>query len=618
MSRLFARREASEFRKRYGWMALVVVIAFLGLVARMAYLQVIQQERYVAIAKNNITRRHKLPAMRGDILDRHNNIVASNRASYRVYLTPNLLDMDRDLKRIIELLDLSAEQGQTLIKKIDDVPDRRRNQRIEIFKDVSREQLAILETHEKDFPGLDVVAMPVRTYPYRDLAAHAIGYVNEVSAEDLSTLKSKGYAPGDTVGRMGVERAWEASLRGNDGFTETTVDVQGSERNEFRVASKRTRMQEPITGNSVVLSLDMRLMHILHKLFRSHPAGAAVVVDVTTGELRALYSKPAYDLNEMAGRLTAERASELDRNLLRPRIDKTLYETYYPGSTLKPIFALAGLEAGTVTERTQVYCPGYIEFGRDRKRCTRVHGNVDLQSALVQSCNVYFYRLGEGLGLDLLADYGSRFGLGQKTGVGINTEAQGFIPTKNWYVSHYKTPFRVGYTLNEVIGQGNTRVTLMQLAMAYAALANGGVLYRPLLVKEVRGPKGNIKRTFAPEIKRKIEISPEYLAAVMRGMRGVIMDPNGTAYDVRVPDGIDMAGKTGTAQVSRKYDADASAATIALGLDRDHAWFAGIAPLPTPRLAIVVLVEHGGGGGKYAAPIGIGALQEYLSTEPSS
>lgn len=613
MSILSVRREVSEFRKRYRWMAIVVVLAFGALAGRMIQLQLVNGNYYRGIALENITRTHKLPAMRGEILDRAGNLIASNRASYKVYVTPSLLGGEREVKRLASLLDMSAEEARDLLDKINRVPVRRRTQQLEIFKDVSRERLAVLETHEKDVRGLDVVPVPVRTYPYNALAAHAIGYVNEVSRDDLKTLKRKGYVAGDMVGRMGVERAWESLLKGQDGFTEAVVDVQGQERGEAHIKRVKTRQKDPQPGKTLALTLDMRLMQILHNQFRVHPAGAAVVVDVATGELRALYSKPAYDLNEMAGRLSVTRAKQLDSDPLRPRIDKTLYETYYPGSTLKPVFALAGLQAGSINDKSQVHCPGYIEFGRDRKRCTRIHGNVDLQSAIVQSCNVYFYRLAESLGLDRMATYAASFGFGKKTDIGINTEARGFIPTKHWYTEHYKTPFRVGYTLNEVIGQGNTRVTLIQLAMAYAALANGGTLYHPLLVKTVRNASGSIEREYSPRVSKKLGLDIEDLAGVMKGMRGVIMDSKGTAYDVRVPDGIEIAGKTGTAQVSHTGNVHKG-----LDLDRDHAWFVGIAPVSQPQFVIVVLVEHGGGGGKYAAPIGIQALQEYLAPPVAS
>ncbi|QQR90299.1 MAG: hypothetical protein IPJ88_00650 [Myxococcales bacterium] len=306
------------------------------------------------------------------------------------------------------------------------------------------------------------------------------------------------------------------------------------------------------------------------------------------------------------------RAKELDTDPRRPRIDKTLYEIYQPGSTLKPMVAIAGLMEHVVKDHPRVTCGGYYELGRDRKRCTQVHGDVDLRAALVQSCNVYFYRLAETLGLDRVYKYFTDFGFGQKTGIGINTEAAGFIPTRQWYVDHYKTPFRIGYTLNEAIGQGNTRVTLLQLAMAYAALANGGVIYAPKLVNGVRShDKEVVERGFPAKIKKTLGIPQEYLEEVRKGMIGVVNDSKGTAFDARIPDGVLIAGKTGTAQVSQQAEST-SIAFPNFQLNRDHAWFAGFAPAIQPELAIVVLVEHGGGGGKYAAPIAINALTEYF------
>jgi penicillin-binding protein 2 len=268
------------------------------------------------------------------------------------------------------------------------------------------------------------------------------------------------------------------------------------------------------------------------------------------------------------------------------------------------------LQSGIIDPNARVECTGSYTLGTTRFRCTSVHGEVDLRQALVQSCNVYFYRLAEQVGLDRLARLAGDFGLGRRTGIGINAETPGFIPTRSWY-ERVGRRFRLGYALNTGIGQGDVRVTLTQLAMVYAAIANGGTLYVPQIVQRVSGPDGTVVEEFEPRVRRRVHVDPEHLALVIDGLYGVVNDPSGTAYDVRVADGVSVAGKTGTAQVSHRARPDEDPQR-AWYYNRAHAWFAGFAPAQSPEVAIVVLVEHGGAGGRQAAPIAMNILQEYL------
>jgi penicillin-binding protein 2 len=338
-----------------------------------------------------------------------------------------------------------------------------------------------------------------------------------------------------------------------------------------------------------------------------------VVVDVRTGRIRGLYSKPSYDLNEMSGRLTTERYREMTENPFRPLIDKTLYESYFPGSTFKPVTALAALEDGVFNPGTRVECPGYLQIGNDRKRCTSAHGEVDMRRAIVASCNVYFWTMAQQVGLERLNRFGRDFGFGERSGVGINSEASGSLPSRQWYTEHFGR-FRVGYTLDAAIGQGNTRATLIQLAMSYAAIANGGTLYVPQLIERVSSPEGDMIEEFQPRVRRRVSVDPEHLAYVVDGLYGVVNDPNGTAYDARIEGGVPVAGKTGTAQVQRRRPREGEDPSRAWYFNRDHAWFTGFAPAGDPEIAIVVLVEHGGGGGRYAAPIATQIVQDYLGS----
>jgi penicillin-binding protein 2 len=354
----------------------------------------------------------------------------------------------------------------------------------------------------------------------------------------------------------------------------------------------------------------MRLMEAFDRGFRDHPSGAAVVVDIHTGAVRALYSKPVYDPNEMSSGLSTRRYAELTGDPFRPLIDKTIYETYFPGSTFKVITALAALQDGVVDPAQRVECTGFIKIGRQKFRCSKRHEWVDLYDSIVQSCNVYFWELAEEVGIERINRAAHAFGFAERTDIGVNSEAKGFLATREWYEEHYGA-FRIGYTLNTAIGQGNTRVTVLQLAMAYAAIANGGTLYIPQVVQNVRAPDGSLSETFQPRVRRETGVAAQHLDLIRSSLVDVVQTEDGTAYKARNRDGVLVAGKTGTAQVvGRKGRSEESSS--AWYLDRSHGWFAGFAPAHEPEVAFAVLVEHGGSGGASAAPIATAVMQEYF------
>ena len=615
-SNLSPRRELGEFKKRYKWMALFVFSIFLAIFGRVAQLQIFDHDKYDRISLENITKTIVLPASRGVIRDTKGRELAVNRPAFNVYITPHLVQ-DEDVERIALLMGLSQEAKAEFRRRLEAVPAWRRTHQLEMFTDISREQMAALETHSAQLPGLDVVAVPLRYYPFAALASHAIGYLNEVNAEDIERLPGQGYRAGEKIGRTGIERSWESVLRGRRGFRRVMVDARGrvQERLVLELKRQQPMHREPTPGRDLTLTLDMDLMRIVEKAFRGQPSGAAVLVDVRSGRVRAMFSKPAYDLNEMTGRLTGQRYRELTENPFRPLIDKTVYESYFPGSTFKPISALAALGDHIVDPASRVECTGSYSLGNRRFRCTQAHGDVDMQQALVRSCNVYFYRLAEQVGLDRLDKYAREFGLGSRTGIGINSEATGFIPTRSWYQKRHGNRFRVGFTLNAAIGQGNTRATLLQIAMAYAAIANGGTLYLPQLVEKVNAASGATVEEFAPRARRLLKISKEHMELIRQGLIGVVNDPNGTAYEARIAGGPMLAGKTGTAEVVGRLPRKEGDPQRTWYFRRDHAWFAGFAPVDDPQLAVVVLVEHGGAGGKNAAPIAVQIVNEFLGKQ---
>jgi penicillin-binding protein 2 len=327
----------------------------------------------------------------------------------------------------------------------------------------------------------------------------------------------------------------------------------------------------------------------------------------------AALSKPSFDPNVVSGGRGKKAVRDAFRRLytdpLRPTLDKTISAAYPPGSTYKPFSALAALGDRLVTPHAQVDCRGGYEYGRRYFRCTGVHRNVDLYDAIVQSCNTYFYALGEGINIDRLAKIGMEFGFGVKTGIGVNPESRGRMPTRAWYTRRYKGAFRGGFTLLASIGQGASTVTVLQHALSYAALANGGTLYQPQVVRSIETSDGTVVQEFPPRVRRMIDSDPEHMNLVKRALTGVVADRDGTAHAERI-EGVDMAGKTGTAQVShvtpRGVDPDK-----VWYFNRDHAWFAGYAPARSPEIAIIVLVEHGGGGGKNAVPIGMRVVEDW-------
>jgi penicillin-binding protein 2 len=309
--------------------------------------------------------------------------------------------------------------------------------------------------------------------------------------------------------------------------------------------------------------------------------------------------------------MSYEEVKTLNDNVFRPRIDKSLFENYYPGSTFKPFTAMAAIEEGRITPDDVIHCSGFHELGHRTFRCPRAHGDMTIRDALTVSCNVFFYNLAELVGMDNIAKYAKEFGFGERTGVGYNSEATGSIPTRAWYEQKYPGQFRIGYTLNAAIGQGNVKTTVMQLAAAYAAMANGGTLYKPQVVRRIETADGELVKDFSPVVNRRVSVSSRTLDLMRDSMREVVENDAGTAHGARI-EGVSVAGKTGTAQVSRRPRNPEDDLERYYYLNRDHAWFAGMAPAVSPEIAIVVFIEHGGSGGEKAAPVAMEIARGYF------
>lgn len=618
MTILVQRSDVGEFRRRYRWMVLVILAGFLALFGRLLQLQVLEGDLHRAQARKNIIGELSLATTRGVIRDAFGKVLAANRPSYNVYAVPEQVDMEKTWPRVMQLMALDDGEREELTKKLMDAraaEGTRPSQQTLLRVDVDRDVVAALKTHEDDLKGVEVVPVPVRYYPHGELGAHLIGYMREIDPDTLARYEGRGYRAGDQLGAVGVERRWESYLRGQRGWRKVLRGINKRAAREDLEPKylEEPRRLEPVPGRDVSLTVDIELERAIEKAMRGQLAGAVVVVDVRTGRLLAAVSKPSFDPNIVSGgsglRAVRDSFRRLYADPLRPTLDKTISAAYPPGSTYKPFSALAALAEGVITPNTRFDCRGGYEYGRRFFRCTGVHGTVGLHEAIVRSCNTYFYHVGENIQIDSLARIGMDFGFGVKTGIGVNPEARGRMPTRAWYTRRYKGAFRGGFTLLASIGQGAATVTALQLALAYGALANGGTLYQPQVVRSIETSDGTVVQEFPPRVRRMVSVSESNLTSVKAGLTGVVVEREGTAYHETLP-GTDMAGKTGTAQVSHVTPRGVDPGKVWY-FNRDHAWFAGYAPARSPEIAFVVLVEHGGAGGKNAVPIGSRLVRDW-------
>ena len=582
----------AELRRRAGMAALVVLFLFAGIGARLFTLQVGDGQSWQSRSERNRVRLERMAATRGRILDHRGDALADNRAAFDILLVPEDVDaLPATLARIEALTGHDLPDPEEV-----EAAARRRPpfEGIVIEHDVPWETVVALETHDHELDGVRLEVGPVRTYPRGPLASHLVGYVGEVSEKDLRS--DEGYRLGDRIGKTGAEKVWEKRLRGASGAQQVEVDARGRR--------LRTLSQVPGTrGESLYLTIDRRLQAFAEQLLADRE-GAIVAMRPRTGEVLALASAPGFDPNAFIGGIQADDWRALVEDQLRPLNNRALQGQYAPGSTFKIVTAAAALEEEIVTPETRIFCGGSHQFGNRSYRCWRRggHGNVNLHDALVQSCDVYFYQVGQKLGVDKIAEYARRFGLGVPTGVEIENEKGGLIPTKTWKKQRYGENWYAGETLSVAIGQGYLLATPLQVANMTAAIANGGFVMRPQLVDRVLDGSGAVLHEFQPEVSRRLGLRPRTLREIRDALHGVVDADHGTGKRAAL-DSIEVAGKTGTVQVFRMGKEQVKTDKLARHL-RDHAWFIAFAPVENPEIVIAVLVEHaGGGGGTHAAPL---------------
>lgn len=594
-----------ELKKRHIYFVISVIGAFLLILCQLWNLQIIKGSEYRRLSENNRIRIKEKPAIRGMLLDRNGVILAHNRPSFEVYIVAEDLKGDQELIRnIVELLNLP--EGE-ISEKLNDKKQRVPFKPIKIKSDIDWEELSLLEFNRKSIPGLVVDVRFRRAYNYGDIASHLIGYLGEIDESNLKQKKGYSYRLGSLVGKCGVEYQWEDVLRGIDGGQQVEVDALGRE-------VRPLKNIEPFPGNNVFLTIDLDIQKVAEEAFEGKN-GVLIAMDPRTGYILAMLSKPSFNPNFFAQNLSAEEWKSLLEDPNNPLQNKAIQGIFPPGSVFKIITAIAGLESGIITPKTQFSCSGRFVYGNRDFKCWKDegHGNISLHRALVESCDIYFYQVGLKVGVDRIAHYANMFGLGKKTGVMLPFEKAGVVPSSSWKKKYFGLPWYSGETISLAVGQGYIAVTPIQLLGLISAIANGGRIYMPQIVEKVVDINGNILKSYPPQELGKINVSEETLYIIQEALKGVVNEPDGTGVACAFKD-IKVAGKTGTAQVSRisRYFRRGEINRLPQKL-RDHAWFVAYAPYESPEISIVVLVEHGGYGGSAAAPIAKKVIEKYFS-----
>lgn len=571
------------------------VIAALAFLALSYYwkVQILDHEKFSSLAEANRTRTRVLAAPRGLIKDRNGEILADNRASFKVSLVrENVKDMEASLAAASRLLAIDVETLRSRVEQYKDVP---LFEPIVIMDGLSPVDVAPIESRRLEFPELVVDAEPQRYYPKGTLAAHVLGYLQERTPEEIRAMTDKAARAGEMVGKTGVEREHDRTLRGEDGYILEVVDSVG------RVRGERAR-QNPVQGGDVVLTLDYRLQAMAEQALEGRE-GVVVALDPGSGEILALASYPAFDPNRFITRFTPTEWLQLMNDPLSPLENRAIRGLYAPGSIFKLVMSVGGLGFGYVTEGTSVFCRGAIEIYGAVRHCWFApgHGSMDLINAIKNSCNIYFYQLGRRMGIDMIALAAGRLGLGAKTGIDLAGEKEGLVPSSGWKMKTLKTPWFPGETISVAIGQGQLQVTPLQIAAMTALIAERGLRKRPHLFKSAPGsleaPVAADEAAVAADEQPLFKTST--FESVIAGMWKSVND-GGTGKGAFV-EGFDVCGKTGSTQLMSRE----SAARLArAGHEvKTHSWFSGFAPRTDPKIVVTILVEFGGGGGATAAPV---------------
>jgi len=597
-------QEPAEIRQKIKIVIALLLIAISILFVRLGYLQIIKGAEFRQKSENNSVRFRKIKPLRGLIMDRNGVVLVDNRPSFDVIYIPSKvkgseLSVEK-LKDLYKSKSLEFSYDQSISKTAKPYSP------IKLEKNVSMEKVALVETNALNLPGIYIDVSPVRLYLDGEVLASVIGYTGEISQEDLEKNNDE-YAYGDILGKHGLEKFFDAYIRGRRGAELVEVNVYGKE-------IKNLGRNDPVSGYNLVLTIEADLQKAVGEAFEGR-AGAAVVLDTRDGSVLAMFSSPSFDPNLFNSGISYDQWDKLQNNPLSPLSNKAISGQYPPGSTYKLIIAAAALEEGIITPDTKVFCKGSFTLGNRTYRCWNKHGHgwVNLHQAIVESCDVYFYTVGKMLGVDKIAEYAKRFGLGEASGIDLPGEKSGLIPTKEWKLKRRKSAWQMGETISISIGQGFNLTTPLQLANAFSTFANGGTLWRPRLVKYIESTDGKIYKEFLPEKRGELKLSPKTVEILNSALWGVVNEPGGTGHAARMLN-VDVCGKTGTSQVLGLPEDEKARRMKKIGaFYKDHALFVCYAPLKNPEIAVAVILENAGGGGAVAAPVARKILTAYFA-----
>jgi penicillin-binding protein 2 len=592
------------FNRQLKNITLLVMVVFGVLILRLWFLQVVNGTKYRTSSENNRIHLYSIPPFRGIIFDRNGEMLVGNRPSFDLYAIPEEVQ-DQD-QLLIDLNHLIGLPSEVVAQRLDRAPRRYPFRPVCLKKDISRDELAVIETHGFNLPGIIIKVRPLRHYVHGNLLSHLLGYLGEISEKQLKSGQYANNNPGDLIGRSGVERKWQSFLHGMQGGEQVEVDASGR---KIRVISRRS----PIPGENICLTIDKGLQVLAEKALIGQK-GAIVAIDPNNGEVLALASSPSFDPNLFVTGIDKSSWTNIATSKDYPLQNRALSSQYPPGSAFKIIVFLAGLQEGLINPEEEIFCSGRYSLGSDSFYCWKKHGHgkVNLQRALTESCDIYFYNLGKRLGVDKIAEYARKLGLGRKTGLDLGQEKEGLVPTSGWKLRRFGVPWQAGETISLSIGQSFVLVTPVQMATMISAIFNGGNLYRPRLTKWIGKTESKKIQESLPKLTKKLEIEEAWLELVKKALIGAVNEPHGTGSQAKLK-GTTVAGKTGTAQVvALEKEKELSAEGEVPARFRDHAWFVSVAPADSPKIALAVVIEHGGHGGSVAAPIARELIRSYL------
>jgi penicillin-binding protein 2 len=590
--------------RRLPYLAAFIIFLSMVLFIRLWYLQAIKGEYYHEQAENNRIRPVKLRPPRGIIYDRSGRPLVENELVFDVSLIPeDALDLDATIEKLSAIVKIAPDSIRKVLEEANAV--RTKYDPVKIQEEAPWDEVARVEAHQDDLPGAIIEPEHVRHYPYAGMASHQLGYIGKVS---VSQHKKEQTDLGILTGQGGLEKVYDKLLRGVAGRRMIQVNAAGRKVKDLGI-------EEPRPGTDIYLTIDLDAQKAAEEGLGSR-AGAVVAMNPDTGEILALASHPTYDPNIFPRGISPKDWVQLMNNPSHPMYNRAIQSVYPPGSTFKIIVALAGLDSGVIKLEDKVNCKGFLMSGKHSFRCWKKggHGPVSFHQALVESCDVYFYTMGERIGWDRVAEYARKLGYGSLTGILLPDEKPGLIPTTEWKKKRTGDVWRPGDTYINSIGQGYVLVSPIQACQMMSAVANGGHFYRPLLLKQTRNRETGVVNVFPPAHASSITFDPGVLEEVQSALVGVVNEPGGTAHGAATPLAV-VAGKTGTAQVIAQKVAGRKLS----GETQDHAWFVAYAPAEHPKIAVAVVVEHGGHGGSAAAPIAKTVIEEYLkNVEPKT